>query len=102
MTTMAGPRSVSVDLQDSESSRAVVEAIEKDNPGVDVRHMPGIVKLTVPGELVINRETVESILGMPWDTQEFNLAIVTYSGNIGEWDEDQIIIRWEQERRRTR
>jgi phenol/toluene 2-monooxygenase (NADH) P2/A2 len=101
MTTTAPPRMVSLDLQQSEGTRAVIEAIERDNAEINVSHFPGLVRLTSPHELVINRETVEAILGRPWETQEFQLAIVTYSGNISEWDDDQIIIKW-QERRRPR
>jgi phenol/toluene 2-monooxygenase (NADH) P2/A2 len=97
--TAAPPRVVSVDLQESEGTRAVVEAIERDNEHCDVSHIPGLVRMTSPHQLVIQRETVESILGRPWDTQEFQLAIVTYSGNIAEWDEDQIVIKWEERRR---
>jgi phenol hydroxylase P2 protein len=89
-------RLVSVDLQESEGTRAVVEAIERDNPDVTVRHMPGLVKLARPTSMVINRETVESILGRPWETHEFQLAIVSYAGTISEWDDDQIVIKWEQ------
>jgi len=101
MTTTSPPRTVSVELQESEASGAVVEAIERDNAHVNISHMPGLVRLASPHQLVIKRETVEAILGRDWDTQEFNLVIVTYSGNIAEWDEDQIVINW-QERRRYR
>ena len=89
-------RLVSVDLQESEATRAVVEAIERDNADITVRHMPGLVKLARAGEMVINRGTVENILGRPWETHEFQLAIVSYAGNISEWDDDQIVIKWEQ------
>jgi len=89
-------RLVSVDLQESEATRAVVEAIERDNADITVRHMPGLVKLARAGEMVINRGTVEAILGRPWETHEFQLAIVSYAGNISEWDDDQIVIKWEQ------
>lgn len=91
---------VSVDLQESPTTRAVVEAISRDNDEVSVRHMPGLVKLSRAGEMVINRETVEEILGRPWNTHEFQLSIVSYSGNIG-WDDDQIIIRWERRARKV-
>ena len=89
-------RLVSVGLQESEATRAVVEAIERDNADITVRHMPGLVKLARAGEMVINRGTVEGILGRPWETHEFQLAIVSYAGNISEWDDDQIVIKWEQ------
>lgn len=93
-TSQSTTRTVGVDLQDTEENRAVVQAIETDNADADVRHFPGLVKIQVPGQLVIRRETVEELLGRPWETHEFQMAIVTYYGNIGEWDDDQIIIQW--------
>ena len=44
---------------------------------------------------MIRRETVETRMGRPWETHEFQLSIVSYFGNIAEWDDDQIIIKWE-------
>ena len=95
MTSAPKVRLVGVDLQDSEESRALVEAIEEDNPDADLTRMPGIVKVTTPGQLVINRETVEQRMGREWETHEFQVAIVSYSGIIAEWDDDQIVIKWE-------
>ena len=88
-------RMVSVDLQENEENRAVIEAIEADNPNVSVRHMPGVVKIEAPGRLVIKRESVEERLGRDWETHEFQMAIVTVAGNFTEWDEDEIVIAWE-------
>jgi phenol/toluene 2-monooxygenase (NADH) P2/A2 len=88
-------RHVGVDLQDSEETHALVEAIEADNPQATLRRMPGLVKVQTPGELVIKRETVEEKLGRPWETHEFQLSIVSYSGNIAEWDDDKIVVKWE-------
>jgi phenol hydroxylase P2 protein len=93
--TPTSTRLVGVDLQESEDNRAVVEAIETDNPGCEVRHMPGLVRISAPGRLVITRETVETTLGREWETHEFQLAIVSYFGHINEWDDDQIIIQWD-------
>jgi phenol hydroxylase P2 protein len=93
--TAAKPRSVGVDLQESEITRALVEAIEADNDDLVVQHMPGLVKLSSPTRLQINRSSVEERLGRPWETHEFQLAIVSYYGHIAEWDDDQILIAWE-------
>ena len=87
-------RLVGVDLQDSSDSHAVVEAIEADNTGVTVNRMPGLVSLRAAREMVIRRESVEARIGREWDTQEFQMNLVSYSGNI-DWDDDQIIIKWE-------
>jgi phenol hydroxylase P2 protein len=84
-----------VDLQETETTRAIVEAIEADNPDITVRHVPGLVKIQSPTAVVINRESVESRLGRPWETHEFQMAIVSYAGHIEEWDDDQILIKWQ-------
>ena len=88
-------RDVGVDLQENETNRAIIEAIEADNPDCAVRHMPGLTRVTVPGRLEINRTTVEQRLGREWETHEFQLAIVSYFGHIKEWDDDEIVIAWD-------
>lgn len=88
-------RTVGVDLQESEETRALVEAIESVNEGLTVIHLPGLVKLQAPRRLVIDRESVEERLGRPWETHEFQLAIVSHHGHISEWDDDQIVIAWD-------
>jgi phenol hydroxylase P2 protein len=88
-------RNVGVDVQDTDDTRPIVEAIERDNPEVAIRRMPGMVKVLVPREMVIQRTTVEEILGREWDTNEFQLSIISLVGNISEWDEDEIRIKWE-------
>lgn len=95
MTGHPRVRNVAVDLQDSEDSHALVDAIEQDNPDVNLIRMPGLVKLQAPGQLVIRRETVEQYMGREWETHEFQVNIVSYAGNIAEWDDDQIVIKWE-------
>jgi phenol hydroxylase P2 protein len=92
--TVKPVRDVGVDLQDSEENRALIEAIEADNGACKVLHMPGLVRISAPGSLVINQRSVEERLGRPWETHEFQMAIVSYFGHIAEWDDDQIIIRW--------
>ena len=89
-------RSVGIDLQEStEDSRGLVGAIEADNPDVVVSRIPGLVRVQAPGSLVINRETVERLLGRPWETHEFQMSIVSYFGHIAEWDDDEIVIKWD-------
>ena len=95
MSTTAATRPVGVDIQESETNRSVVEAIELTNDGCTVQHMPGLVRITAPGRLVITRESVEERLGREWETHEFQLAIVSYAGNFSTWDDDQIIVKWE-------
>jgi phenol hydroxylase P2 protein len=88
-------RPVGVDIQESEQNRAVIEAIEADNPDAMVRHMPGLVRVQCPGTLVIKRESVEQRLGRDWETHEFQLAIISYFGHIKDWDDDEIVIAWD-------
>jgi len=89
------PRTVGVDLQqNSDDVRSLVQAIERDNPDATIRYLPGLVKIQSPSQLVIRRETVEELLGRPWETHEFQLAIVTYYGHVDEWDDDEIVIKW--------
>lgn len=95
MSTQAPERSVGVDLQDSDDARGLVQAIEQDNPNAKVAHMPGLVKVTINGALHINRATVQDLIGREWETHEFQLHIVSYFGHIAEWDDDQIVIKWD-------
>jgi phenol hydroxylase P2 protein len=94
--TAAGTRTVGVDLQaSSEDNRRIIEAIEQDNPDCTVSHFPGLIKIQSPGRLVVRRETIEELLGRDWETHEFQMAIVSYYGNIQEWDDDEIVIAWD-------
>jgi phenol hydroxylase P2 protein len=95
MTTEAKTRWVGVDLQDSDDTRMLVEAMDQDNKDLTIRQMPGLVKVQSTTELVIKRETVEEKMGRPWETHEFQMNIVSYAGNISEWDDDRIVIKWE-------
>ena len=88
-------RPVGIDLQESDDNRALVNAIRGDNPEVEIRQLPGLMKLSAPGRIVINRESVEDQLGREWETGEFQLAIVSYTGNFAEWDDDQIVVAWD-------
>jgi phenol hydroxylase P2 protein len=95
VTAPTAIRKVGVDLQETDATRAIVEAIEADNDDLTVKHFPGMVKIQTPGELHINRSTVEDKYGRPWETHEFQLAIISYAGNIANWDDDEIVIKWE-------
>ena len=95
MSAATASRPVGVDLQENEENRALVEAIEADNEDLTIRHMPGIIRLTKTGQLVINQASVEQRLGRPWETHEFQMAIITYFGEFVEWDDDQIVIAWQ-------
>ena len=87
------PRKASVDIQDNEANRAIIEAIEEDNPEATTMRMPGMVKIVNDGGLHITRASVEKHLGREWETLEFQLAIISMSGNL-DLDEDHIDIAW--------
>lgn len=95
MSETTQTRKVGVDIQESENNRGVIEAIEADNPEAELTHSPGLVRITAPGRFVIQQATVEEKLGRPWETHEFQVAIVSYFGHIQEWDDDEIVIAWD-------
>jgi phenol hydroxylase P2 protein len=88
-------RMVGIDLQDTDEARTIIDALEQDNPDAVIRRMPGMVKVQGPGKLVILRSTVEELLGQEWDTQDLQLSIISLSGNVSSWDEDEIVLQWE-------
>ncbi|MDA8309354.1 MAG: MmoB/DmpM family protein [Actinomycetota bacterium] len=95
MTAVASNRAVGLDLQETEENHRIVEAIQLDNPQLEIRHLPGLLKLSAPGSIEVRRESVEKLLGRPWETHEFQMVIVSYVGNITAWDDDHIVVRWE-------
>ena len=80
-------------LQSVEESRAIVKAIEKDNPNATVEYEPAMVKISCPDRLEILTETVEEMMGREWDPQELQLVLVTLARNVDE-DYDHFTIYW--------
>ena len=80
-------------FQRNEETRAIVEAIIQDNPGAMVNEQPAMVKIDVPGQLVIRRETIEEIIGRPYDLQELQVNLITISGHLDETD-DTFTLSW--------
>ena len=81
-------------LQAVEESRAMVEAIQKDNPDAKVENEPAMIKITCPNSLTVKAETMEEIIGRQWDPQELQLCLVTLAGNVDE-DYDHFTIYWD-------
>lgn len=81
-------------IQAVEESRAIVEAIKKDNEKALVENEPAMIKITSPGKLVIKTSTMEEILGREWEPQELQLVLVTLAGNVDE-DWDHFTIYWD-------
>lgn len=80
-------------FQKNEESRCIVEAIVEDNPGAIVNDQPAMVKVDVPGRLVIKRSTVEEKMGRDFDLQELQLHLITISGHLDETD-DEFTLSW--------
>ncbi len=85
---------VGVDLQDGEEAEAIAAAVSETHTNTTVRRMPGLIRIEVGGALTIERNIVEKHLRRTWDTQDLNLIMVTFYGEIEDWDEDRIVIHW--------
>lgn len=81
-------------IQSVEESRAIVEAIEKDNPEAVIENKPAMIQIQCPGKLTIQASTMEEIIGREWDPQELQLVLVTLAGNVDE-DYDHFTIYWD-------
>jgi phenol hydroxylase P2 protein len=75
-------------FQKNEETRCIVEAIIDDNPDAVVSDQPAMVKIDVPGRLVIKRATVAEKMGRDFDLQELQLHLITISGHLDETDEE--------------
>lgn len=84
---------VFIAFQDNEESRPVIEAILADNSEAVAVHSPGLVKIDAPGRLVVRRETIEEIVGRPYDLQQIQVNLVTLSGHVDE-DDDELSLSW--------
>ena len=84
---------VFIALQANEDTRPIIDAIVIDNPEATVNRQPAMVKIDVPGCMVIRRATIEEQLGRTYDLQELNVNLITLSGNVDD-DEDSLTLRW--------
>jgi len=80
-------------VQDNEDARPIIEAVEQDNPEVNIQYQPGMVRMERAGRLTVNRETVEELMGRDWDVQELHLNLVSLTGNVDE-DDDKFELSW--------
>ena len=86
---------VFIAFQKNEDSRAIVIAIVADNPTAIVSDQPAMVKIDVPGRMVIRKSTIEEEIGRDFDLQEMHVHLITLSGNIDETD-DEFSLTWNQ------
>lgn len=84
---------VFIAFQKNEESRAIVEAILGDNPAATVNEQPAMVRIDVPGRMVIRRSSIEEQIGRPFDLQEMHVNLITLSGHIDETD-DEFVLEW--------
>ncbi len=80
-------------LQNNEEARPLIEAITQDNAEARVENYPAMVKIDCPGRLVVNRATVEELIGRDWDPQEIHINLVSLSGNVEEDDDSFALVR---------
>ena len=95
MSTEVQNKYVGLDLIAGDTTEAVLQAVEQDNPTVKISRYPAWVKIESLERLVINRESVEKYLGMSWNPRELELIVTSYYGFMTEWDDDQILLQWD-------
>ncbi|TAM10686.1 MAG: monooxygenase [Nevskiaceae bacterium] len=88
------PSNVFLVLQSNDDTRAIVDAIEIDNPKATITRQPAMVRIDAPNRLVVRRETVEEQLGNPFDLQAMHVNLVTLGGNVEE-DADEFALYWD-------
>lgn len=67
-----------------ELASAAIEALEEDNPGktFTVEDRTAYVRVVTDNECVIRRATMEDILGRPFEMQELEVVLGSFSGQI--------------------
>ncbi|WP_026928194.1 MmoB/DmpM family protein [Granulicoccus phenolivorans] len=86
---------VLIAFQTNEETIPIIAAIKADNEAAKVVYEHGMVRVTAPGHLVINRDTIEILIGRPYDLQELQLNLITLSGNLAE-DDDVLTLTWHE------
>lgn len=84
---------VFIALQTNEDTRQIVDAILQDNPHAVVNEQPAMVKIDAEDRLVVRRETIEELIGRPYDLQEMQIHMITMSGNLDQTD-DEMTLFW--------
>lgn len=80
-------------LQTNDDSRSLVEAILADNPHAVLDEQPAMVKINAEGKLVVKRESIEALIGRPYNLQEMQINLITLSGHVDETD-DEFTLCW--------
>ena len=80
-------------LQDNDTSRYIIEAIEEDNPDATIQYLPAMIRVESETGLIVKAETVSERLGQDWDIQSLQLNMITLGGNVEE-DDDSFRLHW--------
>lgn len=80
-------------LQDNDTSRYIIEAIEEDNPDATIQYLPAMIWVESETGLIVKAETVSEKLGQDWDIQSLQLNMITLGGNVEE-DDDSFRLHW--------
>ncbi len=78
-------------LRAGEIARAVLEAVEQDNPGkeIHVDDRSAYIRIECDDECILTRSSMEEALGRPFQMRELEINLGSFSGNI-DTDEDRI------------
>jgi len=71
-------------LRSGDVANAAVEAVEIDNPGKDIKVEDKLayIRISVDNECVLNRATMEEMLGRPFEMRELEINLSSFAGNI--------------------
>lgn len=71
-------------LRPGELADAAIDALEEDNPECEfhIEDRVGYIRIETDNECVIRRETMEAILGRPFEMQELETILGSFSGRI--------------------
>ena len=77
-------------LRSGDVANAAVEAIEIDNPGKDIKVEDKLayIRISVDNECILKRETMEEMLGRPFEMRELEINLSSFAGHI-ETNSDQ-------------
>ena len=84
---------VFIAFQRNEDTRPIIEAVLTDNAHAEAIESPAMVKIDAEGKLVVRRETIEELIGRPYDLQEMQIHMITMSGNLDQTD-DEMTLFW--------
>ncbi|MDX2168519.1 MAG: MmoB/DmpM family protein [Deltaproteobacteria bacterium] len=71
-------------LRSGEVADAVVEAVREDNAEreVIIEEHASYIRVKVAGECIVRRETVERMLGRPFEMREIEINMPAFAGHI--------------------